>query len=75
MELPKIKNEDLPEELRKILGNNDAEFEPIVDPSDILDIPYDYGSYEEGRQKTAEMFVNARKKLQEIRQRETELPE
>ena len=32
MELPKIKNEDLPEELKKILGDADAEFDAIVDP-------------------------------------------
>ena len=30
MELPKIKNENLPKELKEILGDGDAEFEAIV---------------------------------------------
>ena len=33
MELPKIKNKDLPKELKEILGDADAEFEAIVDLS------------------------------------------
>ena len=33
MELPKIKNENLPKELKEILGDGDAEFEAIVDLS------------------------------------------
>ena len=36
MDLPKIKNEDLPKELKEILGDADAEFEAIVDPTDII---------------------------------------
>jgi hypothetical protein len=70
MELPKLKNENLPEELKKILGEDDAEFDAIVDPMDIFDIHFDKESYEKGRQETAEMFVQARKKLQEYRQEE-----
>ena len=31
MFLPKIKNEDLPEELKELLGDADAEFDAIVD--------------------------------------------
>ena len=38
MELPKIKNKDLPKELKEILGDADAEFEAIVDPTDIINI-------------------------------------
>ena len=37
MELPKIKNDDLPERLRDLLGDEDAEFEAIVDPMDVID--------------------------------------
>ena len=29
MELPKIKNENLPKELKEILGDGDAEFEQL----------------------------------------------
>ena len=49
MDLPKIKNEDLPEELKELLGDEDAEFEAIVDPMDIIDIQLDPDAYYEGR--------------------------
>jgi hypothetical protein len=65
MELPKIKNENLPEELREILGDSDAEFDSLVDPMDIIDIEIDPDAYFEGRTRTAEMLVEARKKLQD----------
>lgn len=65
MELPKIKNEDLPQELREILGDADAEFESIVDPMDVIDIQFDPDSYYEERTKTAELLIESRKKAQE----------
>ena len=65
MFLPKIKNEDLPEELKELLGDADAEFESIVDPMDILDIQFDPDSYYEERSKTAQMLIESRKKAQE----------
>jgi hypothetical protein len=65
MELPKIKNENLPQELKEILGDSDAEFDALVDPMDIIDIQIDPDAYFEGRTKTAEMLVEARKKLHE----------
>ena len=64
MELPKIKNENLPEELREILGDADAEFDPIVDPMDVLDIQYDPDLYYEDRHKTAQLLIESRRKLQ-----------
>ena len=70
MFLPKIKNEDLPEELRKILGNSDAEFDSIVDMSDIMDIQLDPDAYFEQRHKTANSLVEARRILEEMRQQE-----
>ena len=39
MDIPKIRKEDLPEKLREIIGDVDAEFEPLVDPDDIITIP------------------------------------
>ena len=45
MELPKIKNEDLPDRLKEILGDADAEFEAIVDPTDIIDVQLDLDEY------------------------------
>ena len=65
MELPKIKNEDLPKELREILGDNDAEFDAIVDPRDVISLDLDPEAYFEGRSKIAKMLVESRKKSQE----------
>lgn len=39
MELPKIKNEFLPKEIRDLIGDADAEFDLLVDPMDIIAIP------------------------------------
>ena len=62
MELPKIKNEDLPEELRKILGDQDAEFEPICDARDVIRVPLDIEAYMDGRLETAQQLVEQRTK-------------
>jgi hypothetical protein len=72
MKLPKIKNEQLPPELREILGDGDAEFDAIVDPMDVIDIQLDPDAYYEDRHKTALMLVEARKKLNEYRSNETQ---
>lgn len=69
MDLPKIKNEDLPKELREILGDNDAEFDAIVDPMDIIDVQLDPDRYYEERSKTAELLIESRKKLMEYQQK------
>jgi len=65
MELPKISNENLPKELREILGDADAEFDAIVDPMDVIDIQFDPDSYYEGRLQTSEMLIESRKKAHE----------
>jgi len=39
MDIPKIRKEDLPEKLREIIGDQDAEFESLVDPDDVFVIP------------------------------------
>jgi|TARA_R100000030_G_scaffold81086_1_gene63837 hypothetical protein len=65
MELPKIKNENLPKELREILGDEDAEFDAIVDPADVISLNLDTNAYYEGRSKVAEMLLESRKKTQE----------
>lgn len=69
MDLPKIKNEDLPKELREILGDDDAEFDAIVDPMDIIDVQLDPDRYYEERSKTAELLIESRKKLMEYQQK------
>ena len=70
MELPKIKNEDLPEELKKILGDSDAEFDAIVDPTDVFDINVDDQEYQEERLKVAEQLIRSRERLNELRRQE-----
>jgi hypothetical protein len=70
MELPKIKNEDLPEELRKILGDADAEFDAIVDPTDVFDINVDDQEYQEERLKVAGQLIRSRERLNELRRQE-----
>ena len=67
MDLPKIRNEDLPKELKEILGDEDAEFEAIIDTMDYIDIQFDTDALYVGRTKVAEMLVESRKKLEEIR--------
>ncbi|AET72682.1 hypothetical protein P29A0810_197 [Synechococcus phage S-CAM8] len=68
MDLPKIKNENLPEELRKILGDDDAEFDAIVNPADIIGInAINSTEFEDERLKIAHMLINSRKKLEDFR--------
>lgn len=69
MKLPKIKKEDLPEELQKILGDDDEiEFEPMVSPEDVFDLPFTDEEYQAGRMETARKLIESRKKLEEYRQ-------
>ena len=70
MFLPKIKNEDLPEEVKKLLGDADAEFDSIVDMSDVMDINLDPDAYFEQRHATANALVEARKVLEDLRRKE-----
>ena len=65
MELPKIKNENLPKELKEILGDGDAEFEAIVDPMDILIDYLDPKQDQESRARVANMLLESRKKSHE----------
>ena len=69
MKLPKIKKEDLPEELQKILGDDDEiEFEPMVSAEDVFDLPMTDEEYQAGRMETARKLIESRKKLEEYRQ-------
>jgi|TARA_B100000085_G_scaffold90976_1_gene82213 hypothetical protein len=70
MDLPRIKNENLPKELREVLGDGDAYFDAIVDPTDVLDIQLDPDAYYEGQHKIHQMLIESRKKLNEYRTKE-----
>ena len=65
MELPKIKNENLPKELKEILGDGDAEFESIVDPMDVVDVYLDPEQDQKDRKRVADMIIESRKKSYE----------
>ncbi|ADO99563.1 hypothetical protein Syn33_221 [Prochlorococcus phage Syn33] len=70
MDLPKIKNENLPDKLKEMLGNSDAEFDSLMDPLDALNIGMNLDEYNIQRKETALKLVEARKKLQELRKLE-----
>ena len=61
MDLPIIKNKNLPKELREILGDDDAHFDAIVDPSDVIVPNLDIDQYYEDSPKTRQMLIEARK--------------
>ena len=67
MELPKIKKENLTQELREVVGDADIEFDSIVNPADVIVLPSDVDGYREERQKTAEMLIESRQKLHKLR--------
>ena len=73
MELPKIKNENLPKELKEILGDRDAEFESIVNPMDIVNVYLDPEQDQKDRERVANMLIESRKKSHEyLRQQRLE---
>lgn len=65
MELPKIPNDQLPKEIKEILGDKDAHFDLVVDPTEIIDVPLDVEGYFEGKYKVQKMLIEHRKKMQE----------
>jgi hypothetical protein len=67
MDLPKIKNEDLPDKLKEMLGDSDAEFDSLMNPSDVLNLGYTLDELNVQREETARKLIEARKKLQELR--------
>jgi hypothetical protein len=66
MKLPKIKNENLPEELKKLLGDQDAEFDSIVDINDIISVDIDQDVYEKQKLALGKKLMESRKKQQEL---------
>ena len=66
MKLPKIKNENLPEELKKLLGDQDAEFDAIVDIGDIISVDIDRDAYDQQKMAIGKKLMESRKKQQEL---------
>ena len=65
MELPRIPNDQLPKEIKEIVGDADAHFDLITDPRDIIDVPLNADEYYEGRYKVQQMLVDNRKLIKE----------
>ena len=69
MDLPKIKKENLTQELREGVGDNDLEFDSLLEPEDVMILPDNTREYLDGKLNTARMMVEARMKLEEYRKR------
>ena len=65
MELPKLKKENLSKELREVVGDNDLEFDSLVDPTDVLNLAVNLEEYLEGKAETMKSFIDSRQKLHE----------
>tara|TARA_R100001443_G_scaffold42316_6_gene55691 strand:- start:2632 stop:2862 length:231 start_codon:yes stop_codon:yes gene_type:complete len=71
MELPKINKDQLTKQLREVVGDNDIEFDAIVDPTDIVIDDFDEDAYNEGRLEVAQKLVEIRKEIQkDLRRKE-----
>ena len=70
MDLPRSKNENLPKQHREVKRDGDAYFDPIVDPSDVINLELDPDSYYEGQHKVHEMLIESRIKLNEYKLKE-----
>ena len=65
MELPKLKKENLTQELREVVGDKDLEFDSLVDPTDVINLAVNLEEYLEGKAETMKSFIDSRQKLQE----------
>ena len=70
MDLPKIPNNQLPKEIREIVGNGDAHFDAIVEPSEVMIPEFDLDSFNQGKYEVQQMLIESRKKLNEYRTKE-----
>ena len=65
MELPRIPNDQLPEELKELLGDGDLVFDPIVDVEDVVNIQIDPDAYYEGSVSIGRRLAESRKMQEE----------
>ena len=66
MELPRIPNDQLPDELKELVGDGDLVFDPVVDLEDVVDIQIDPDAYYEGSVSVGRMLIESRKKQEEL---------
>ena len=63
MKLPRIPNDQLPKEIREIVGDADAHFDLVTDPRDIIDVPLNTDEYYEGKYQVQRMLIENRKQI------------
>ena len=66
MELPRIPNNQLSDELKELVGDGDLVFDPVVDLEDVVDIQIDPDAYYEGSVSVGRMLIESRKKQEEL---------
>ena len=66
MELPRIPNNQLSDELKELIGDEDLVFDPVVDLEDVVDIQIDPDAYYEGSVSVGRMLMESRKKQEEL---------
>ena len=60
MKLTKITKDQLTNELREVVGDNDIEFESLIDSDDLVDIQIDPDAYFERRAAVGKMLIEQR---------------
>ena len=60
MKLPKITKDQLTNELREVVGDNDIEFESLCDSDDIWDFEIDSDAYFDRRAEVGKMLIEQR---------------
>ena len=61
MDLPKITKDQLTNELREVVGDNDIEFESLCDGDDIWNFELDSDAYFDRRAEVGKMLIEQRK--------------
>ena len=75
MELPKIPNDQLPKEIREIVGDADAHFDLVTDPMDIIDVPLNTDEYYEGKYQVQRMLIENRKQIKKYHESKRNNPD
>ena len=61
----KINKDQLTNQLREVVGDQDITFESITDPSDLVDVSVNPEDFYQGRKAVADMLIESRQKLDE----------
>ena len=61
----KINKDQLTNQLREVVGDQDITFESITDPSDLVDVRVDPEDFYQGRKAVGDMLIESRQKLDE----------